>query len=482
MADADLVDRLAALSNLAGIPRDELEWLVAHSHLEVYEAGAVVAPKGDPIENLWIVLSGHITIRVDRGAGPRRVTEWRAGDVTGTLPYSRMTVSPGNNYVDKTTEILAIHQEHFPAMAHRCPVFTAHTVHSMLDRARDFNTSDLHDDKMISLGKLAAGLAHELNNPASAVVRGAKLLLTSLAEADAASQALGAAGLAENLSDMIEQIRSASLARPVDTVLSPIQLANREDEIADWLVDQKSDEAYAAPLADMAVTIEELDSLAHETSGDTLNVALRWIAASCMTGSLAVDIEQAATRLYELVTAVKKFTYMDNLAGPEFVSVEAGLRDTIRVLASKAKAKDAVVTLDVEADLPLVHANGGELNQVWMNLIDNALDAVPESGRVDIRASLVLDRVVVHVVDDGPGIPADVLPRIFDPFFTTKPPGQGTGLGLEITRRLVRRYDGDIYVESQPGRTEFCVNLIVEEHAPVEADQPHVDGTGRSTN
>ena len=201
-----------------------------------------------------------------------------------------------------------------------------------------------------------------------------------------------------------------------------------------------------------------------------------------MTGSLAIDIEQAATRLYDLVTAVKKFTYMDNLAGPEFVSVEAGLRDTIRVLASKAKAKDAAVTLDVEADLPRVHANGGELNQVWMNLIDNALDAVPESGRVDIRASLVLDRVVVHVVDDGPGIPTDVLPRIFDPFFTTKPPGQGTGLGLEITRRLVRRYHGDIYVESRLGRTEFCVNLIVEEHALVEADQPHADGTGGSTN
>ena len=135
MADAELVDRLAALSGLAEIPRDELEWLVAHGQVQVYEAGDVIAPKGEPIEKLWIILFGHIAIRVDRGAGPRRVTEWRTGAVTGMLPYSRLTRSPGNNYLEETTEVLAVHQEHFPEMVHVCPVFTAHTVHGMLDRA-----------------------------------------------------------------------------------------------------------------------------------------------------------------------------------------------------------------------------------------------------------------------------------------------------------------------------------------------------------
>lgn len=241
------------------------------------------------------------------------------------------------------------------------------------------------------------------------------------------------------------------------------------NEIADWLERQQSDQAYAAPLADMDVTVEALDSLADETSGDALNAVVRWIAASCVADSIAIDIEQAATRIYELVSAVKKFTYMDNLAGPERVDVETGLRDTIRVLASKAKLKGAAITLDVEADLPRVHANGGELNQVWMNLIDNALDAIPESGCIDISAGMELDRVVVHVVDDGAGIPTDALPKIFA-FFTTKPPGQGTGLGLEITRRLVRRYQGDIYVQSRPGRTEFCVSLVEEKLAPALAD------------
>jgi signal transduction histidine kinase len=157
---------------------------------------------------------------------------------------------------------------------------------------------------------------------------------------------------------------------------------------------------------------------------------------------------------------------MDKLAGPESVEVEAGIRDTLKILDSKVKSKNASVALDIEPGLPRVRATGGELNQVWMNLIDNALDAIAESGRIDIRARRELDRVLVRVVDNGPGIAPETLPRIFDPFFTTKPPGQGTGLGLDMSRRLVRRYDGDISVDSRPGLTEFRVSLVAEKGAP----------------
>jgi signal transduction histidine kinase len=462
-----LVDRLAALPNLAAIPRAELEWLAAHGKFELREPGAIVAQKGERVERLAIILSGHIAVWVDRGAGLHRVMGWRTGEVTGMLPYSRMKGPPGDYRVEEPTELLLIDQDLFPEMINRCPEFTAHTVHLMLDRARNFNTSDLQDEKMISLGKLAAGLAHELNNPAAATVRGAKQLLDYLVAADTASRALGAAGLTDEMFETIQQVRSACLAKPAGNVLSAMQQADREDDITEWLVRHEADPAHAPPLADTAVTIETLDMLAEATSGDTLDAALRWIAAGCTTRSLASDIEQAATRIYELVAAIKRFTYMDNLAGPEPVDVEAGLRDTLKVLAAKAKSKGVAMTLDVAADLPRVHATGSELNQVWLNLIDNALDAITDSGQIEISAQVELDRVVVSVVDDGPGIPPDVLPSIFDAFFTTKPPGQGTGLGLDITRRLLRRYHGDLAVESRPGRTEFRVTLSCQ---PVQSE------------
>jgi signal transduction histidine kinase len=470
---AALVDRLAALSSLEGIPREELEWLVAHGEFEVHDAGAILAPKGKRVTKLWVILSGRIAVAVDHGAGPRRVTEWRTGAVMGMLPYSRMTGPPGDNRAESRSECLAVHEEHFREMAHRCATFTAYCVHHMLDRARTFSASELQDEKMVSLGKLAAGLAHEINNPAAATVRGAKQLLAGLTASEAASRALGAAGFSDSVLEAIEHARTACLATPADAVLSAVQQADREDEIADWLQRHDMDPTLADSLADTAVTIEALQALADQMSGDTLAAGLRWIATGCTVHSLAVEIEQAATRIAELVAAVKRFTYMDNLAGPELFDLEPGLRDTIKVVAAKARAKGAAVTVEMDDDLPFVYGTGSELNQVWLNLIDNALDAIPESGHVVVSATQELDRVVVRVTDDGPGIAADVLPHIFDPFFTTKPPGSGTGMGLEIARRLVRRYQGDIGVDSRPGRTEFCVRLAIEQPAVPAPPPPH---------
>jgi signal transduction histidine kinase len=463
---SDLVDRLAALPNLAAIPREELQWLADKGDLEWHEAGTVVAPKGQPIETLWIILCGHISVRVDRGVGPRRVIGWHTGEVSGMLPYSRMAAPPGDNFLEERSELLTIHQKHFPEMIRQCPAFTAYTVHLMLDRARRFNASDLQDEKMISLGKLAAGLSHELNNPASAAVRGAKLLLAALGEADTASRALGAAALNDRQREALERLRVACVSNRSGNLLSPIERADRTDEIADWLAGHQCDPDHAEPLADTDVRVEALDTLAEVMSGATLDTVLRWIAVGCETYSLATDIEQAATRIHELVGAVKRFTQMDHLAGPESAEVESGLRDTVRVITAKARAKDAAITVDIEPQLPPVRATVGELNQIWLNLIDNALDAIPQAGSIEVSARREHDWVVVRVVDNGSGIPKELQPRIFDAFFTTKEPGEGIGLGLEITRRLVRRYQGDISVESRPGRTEFRVSLVPDRSGP----------------
>ena len=458
-----LVDRLAALPKLRDVPRPEFEWLAAHGELKTYPAGTVVAPKGLPIRHLWIVLSGAVTSQADRATGPRWVADWQVGDITGKLPYSRMIGPPGDSYVSVDTETLAIDESQFPELVHRCPVFTAHTVHQMLDRARSFKSSDLQDEKLVSLGKLAAGLAHEINNPASATVRGAKQLRTLLAEADAASRALGAAGLTPQMMRAIEHTRDLCLAQADGVVRSPIEQADWEDTITEWLAQHQANPAHAAPLAETSATIPALDALARVAPAPVLDAALRWIAAGCAAQAVARDIEHSATRIHELVAAVKRFTYMDAAAGPESIDLAVGLRDTVRVLAAKARDRSASVTIEIPAGLPRARGIGSELNQVWLNLLDNALDAVEPSGHVTISAGTENDRVVVRVVDDGAGIPADILPRIFDPFFTTKPPGHGTGLGLEIAHQLVRQSNGDIVVQSRPGHTEFRVSLAAEQ-------------------
>ena len=244
---------------------------------------------------------------------------------------------------------------------------------------------------------------------------------------------------------------------------SPIEQSEREDAIADWLADHGADVASAEALADTAVTVEALDRLAAAVGGPALNAVLRWAAAGCAVRGLATEIQEAAVSISGLVIAIKGVTHMDqaSVAGP--LDLTRSLANTVAVLKAKARAKSVAVVVDVETDLPRVRGFAGELNQIWANLIDNALDAVPDSGRVEVTAKRERQGVVVRVVDNGKGIPSGIRERIFDPFFTTKPVGQGTGLGLDIVRRLVRHNDGDIEVDSQPGRTEFRVSLPLAE-------------------
>jgi signal transduction histidine kinase len=245
----------------------------------------------------------------------------------------------------------------------------------------------------------------------------------------------------------------------VQVVRSPIEEAEREEAIAEWLADHGLEGALAEELAETPVTIEALDLLAGAVDGPALDVTLRSAAAGCSVHRLASEIQEAAERISGLVAAIKGFTHMDQATVVEPVDLIQGLSNTVAVLRSKARTKSVAVVVDVEPDLPRVSGFAGELNQIWSNLLDNAIDAVPESGRVEVQARREHQRAVVRIIDNGTGIPAKIQERIFDPFFTTKPVGLGTGLGLDIVRRLVRHNDGEISVESQPGRTEFRVVL-----------------------
>jgi signal transduction histidine kinase len=457
----DLIDRLAAHRTLGAAPREELEWLIAHGSLRRLNEGEILTGKGHQVAGLFVILSGHVAIYLDRGAGRHKLTESRAGDVTGMLPYSRLATAPADAVAQEPTEILAIPREELPALTRACPDTTAILVHSMLDRARLFTSSGLHDEKMISLGKLSAGLAHELNNPASAIERSATMLEDRLDDAEQAARSLGESKLTDTQLAAIDAVRAACLAGREPGVLSPIQQAEREDLIADWLGDHDVETAIAGPLADTAVTIDALDRIAAAVNGPSLCAALRWTAAGCAVRALASEIQEASTRIAGLVAAIKGFTHMDQASVAEPVDLKTSLGNTVAVLAAKARSKSAEVTVDLPADLPRVRGFVGELNQVWANLIDNALDAVPRSGRVGVSAARERHRVVVRVIDNGEGIPDEIRQRIFEPFFTTKPVGKGTGLGLDIVRRLVTHNDAEIEVDSVPGRTEFRVFLPI---------------------
>jgi signal transduction histidine kinase len=463
MVDPALLVRLAEHRALSTAPASEHAWLAERGTMCSVAAGETLIPKGEQVTSLHVVLAGHLVIRVDRGAGAHKIFEWRAGDVAGVMPYSRGAAPPADVVAEMPTEVLAVSNGWFPAMIRECPVVTTALVHAMVDRARQFRSGDHRDEKLLSLGKLAAGLAHELNNPASAAVRSAKGLTESLAGAEAAARRLGAACLTEAQLAAIDAVREECLAADDLPAYSTMARADREDAFADWLLAHGASEQCAAPLAETRLSLEQLDTLATAVGDDALGAALQWISAGCQVRALAAHIETSASRIYDLVGAVKGFTFMDHAPNPEPVDIRRGITDTLVMLTAKARAKSAEISVQLADDLPRAYGVGAELNQVWMNLIDNALDAVAVGGRVEVTASEAAGRVVTRIVDDGPGIPAAIRDRIFDPFFTTKGVGEGVGLGLDIVRRLVQQHDGELEVESRPGRTEFRVSLPTED-------------------
>lgn len=421
----------------------------------------MISHKGMQVDGLYVLLSGRVSLSTDRGAGLQKLFEWRAGDVSGVLPYSRLVNPPGDAIAQEPTEILSLDREHIRALTHECFEITSILVRAMLDRSRLFTSSELHNEKMISLGKLSAGLAHELNNPASAIERSASLLEDRLEDAEKATRALAAARLSDKQLTGADAILASCLTNKAHQVLSCLEQSDREEAILRWLARHQLDIANAPMLADTAVTLEALDQLAAVLSGDALNAVLCWAAATCAARRLAMGIQGAAMRISGLVMAIKGFTNMDQAMAAQAVDMGPSLRDTVAVLQSKAREKQIEVSVELPSDLPPVLGYAGELNQVWGNLIDNALDAVDRDGFVKVSASREEQRVVVRIVDNGSGISAKDLARIFDPFFTTKPIGHGTGLGLDIVLRLVRHNDGAINVESREGRTEFRVSLPI---------------------
>jgi signal transduction histidine kinase len=454
-----MVDRseLLHVPAFANLPEDQIDWFLSHAEELHFKAGDSSFHQGDPADAMFVVLEGQIQVRGELG-GESVVLTSKPGDVTGVLPFSRMKQFPLDARAATDAKILRFPSSLFPELVQKMPELTKHLVGLMSDRIRETTRREQQRDRLASLGKLSAGLAHELNNPASAAKRAAAQLRELLQKIRNASHELGRRELTADQKSEIEKLE-ASFVQHNAVPLDPLQRSDLEGQIDSLLRSRGQNDLWelAANLAQKNIKPEALESLFSILDVDTARAALIRIAASVEIASLLDQIENGTARISDLVGAIKEYTYMDQ-SPVQNVDIVKSLETTLTILHHKLK-HGIVVERKYQPVPLLVNSFGSELNQVWTNIIDNAIDAMHGQGELRLRTWRDDGCVVVEIADNGPGIPPDIQPHIFEAFFTTKKVGEGTGLGLDTALRIVKKHRGTIEVSSKPGDTRFQVWL-----------------------
>ncbi len=451
----------------ADIPDDQLAWFLSQSQEQFLKAGDTYIRQGDPAENMFVILEGEFQARGEIN-GETFAFPVKAGEVTGLLPFSRMKRTPVTGRAVSNGRLLRFPSAQFPQLVQKMPELTTRLVGLMSDRIRETTRFEQQRDRLASLGKLSAGLAHELNNPASAAKRAASQLRQILKKIKDASHELGRRELTPTQRTEIENLESSFTQRegnPPDTLAA----SDMEEQIDSLLRSHGQTDLWqlSADLARRGVTPAALESLFANLEAATARAALIRIAASVEVANLLNEIESSTSRISDLVLAIKEYTYMDQ-APLQNVDVIKSLENTLTILNHKLK-HGVTVKRDYQKVPLLVNSFGSELSQVWTNLIDNAVDAMGGTGELRVRTYRDDSCVVVEIGDNGPGIPPEVEAHIFEPFFTTKAVGQGTGLGLDTVQRIVKKHRGNIQVDSQPGDTRFQVWLPLAEASTANA-------------
>src|SRR5712672_1284032 len=445
----------------ADLPDDQIEWFIGQSEELRLNASDTYVRQGDPADSMFVILDGHLQARGEFG-GETIIIPMKAGTVTGALPFSRMKQFTVGVRAVTDARVLRFPAALFPELIQKMPELTQRLVGLMSDRIRETTRMEQQRDRLASLGKLSAGLAHELNNPASAAKRAAGQLREVLTKIRDASHELGRRDLTPAQKSEIEKLE-ASFIQHNEVPLDPLELSDLEGRIDSLFRSCGQNDLWqlAADLARKNVRPEALESLFSTLDMDTARAALVRIAASVEITTLLNEIENSTSRISDLVRAIKEYTYMDQTP-VQNVDIVKSLETTLTILNHKLK-RGVTVQRDYQRIPFLVNSFGSELNQVWTNIIDNAIDAMGGQGELRIRTYREDACVVVEIADNGPGIPDKVLPHIFEPFFTTKGVGQGTGLGLDTASRIVRKHRGQIQVNSKPGETRFQIWLPLAE-------------------
>jgi len=441
---------LKGLPYFAELPDDHLQRLCKDTEQAPIEAGEVLFEQGSESDEMFVVMEGSIEVADTTGGRNVVLARLGPGEVLGEMSLLEDKPRTAEARAVTKTRVIRIPQDELFGLL-TTPEAALSMLRTVTSRLRSSESTLQHEEKMAALGKMAAGLMHELNNPAAALARSASNLEETLGAWRDTTQELLHRGIT----------LGTAAPDPGNAPRDPLDASDREAEIGDWL-----DEASVPDGWELAPALVEagwdIAALAEVTSGlarEDLAVTARWWGLAALSQQLAGEMHMEAERISELVGTVKRYSYVDR-APVQQVDLKAGLEDTLRILKTKIPT-GVTVQRDYDPEVKPIEGYGGELNQVWTNLIDNALDALNEGGTLTVRTRSDNGYVVIEVADDGPGIPDDIQRKIFDPFYTTKPLGKGTGLGLHTAHTIVTKHGGEIRLTSEPGKTLFRVRLPV---------------------
>jgi signal transduction histidine kinase len=462
----EIAAALRGIPALDGMADEDYLWLARHGVERKVAAGTVLFREGDAPVGMNIMLGGEVHIRRAQ-SGNASFFIARMGQISGVLPYSRMKGYGGSGYAVGDVWTLDILRENFPQMLAAIPSMAQRCVSVLLNRVREVTRIEMQAEKLTALGKLAANLAHELNNPASAAQRSAASLFAELRNFGDQKQQLGAtlalAGQFQLYQDWAMRTREKMAGYTSRAILpdNPLDLSDREEMFRAWLEAHGITESWdiASVIAESPMTLAHLEELAGMLSPQALAVSASAFSSSLRVERMAETVLNSTVRIFDFISAIKDYSYMDQAPIQE-IDLAQSLDNTLTMFNSRLA--HVIVERVYDPRLPLISAYGSELNQVWTELIANALDAMHDSGTLRLKTSSLGDMVSVEIQNDGPGIPPEIASRIFEPFFTTKPVGQGLGLGLDSVNRIVSKHNGTVSVESTPGTTCFQVRLPVE--------------------